>query len=173
MVQLKRSLIYRDFEQAFREMAGVPVTPRPIEAFDLSHQGRPERRSVLRAHRAAEQIVCRGPWNSSVASNKKRVATENAPLLRWALQFSRAGAGWLRFCKPDGKDFANATRQLLQFGAEMDVKRLKNAYFQTRVVSKKRIDRPAAHDFHSASRRAQQLCYGRRQHLGYAEGSAP
>ena len=42
--------------------------------------------------------------------------------------------------EPDGEDFASATKQLLQFGAEVDVKRLEEAYFQTRVVSKRQYE---------------------------------
>jgi AraC-like DNA-binding protein len=42
--------------------------------------------------------------------------------------------------KADAAVFENATKQLLQFGAEVDVKRLEEAYFQTRVVSKKQYE---------------------------------
>ena len=42
VAQLKRSRIYRDYEQAFRETTGLPITLRPIEAFDLPHQGDPK-----------------------------------------------------------------------------------------------------------------------------------
>src|SRR6266542_1426873 len=39
--QLRRSQVYRDYEQAFRETTGLPITLRPVEAFDLPHHGDP------------------------------------------------------------------------------------------------------------------------------------
>src|SRR4051812_41272626 len=42
VAQLKRSQVYRDYEQAFRETTGMPIALRPIEAFDLPHHGDPK-----------------------------------------------------------------------------------------------------------------------------------
>src|SRR6476660_1481221 len=42
VAQLKRSQVYRDYEQAFRETTGLPITLRPTEAFDLPHHGDPK-----------------------------------------------------------------------------------------------------------------------------------
>src|SRR5690606_22065312 len=39
--QRKRSQIYRDYEQAFRDTTGLPINLRPIEAFNLPHHGDP------------------------------------------------------------------------------------------------------------------------------------
>ena len=40
--QLRESDIYRDYEKAFREITGLPINLRPIEAFDLPHHGDPK-----------------------------------------------------------------------------------------------------------------------------------
>jgi len=37
--QLARSEIYRDYERAFRDATGLPLSLRAVEAFDLPHQG--------------------------------------------------------------------------------------------------------------------------------------
>jgi len=37
--QLARSEIYRDYEHAFRDATGSPLSLRAVEAFDLPHQG--------------------------------------------------------------------------------------------------------------------------------------
>src|ERR1043166_574895 len=42
VAQLKRSRIFRDYEQAFRETTGLPITLRPVETFDLPHHGDPK-----------------------------------------------------------------------------------------------------------------------------------
>jgi len=41
---------------------------------------------------------------------------------------------------PSREQFARTARTLLKWGAEVDVKRLEEAYFQTRVVSKKQYE---------------------------------
>ena len=41
---------------------------------------------------------------------------------------------------PTKADFAKSTRQLLEWGVQTDLKRLEEAYFQTRVVSKKHYE---------------------------------
>jgi AraC-like DNA-binding protein len=48
--------------------------------------------------------------------------------------------GQILLNEPDGASFAQATKNLLQLGVEMDVKRLEEAYFQTRVISKKQYE---------------------------------
>ena len=151
VAQLKRSRIYRDYEQAFRETTGLPITLRPIEAFDLPHQGDPK-----------ESPFCAlmGKSNKSCAAclQLQRRVEEEARLQPKTLRcFAglcdsavpvRVGENLVAFLqtgqvlmeKPDSEDFAHATRQLLQFGAQVDVKRLEEAYFQTRVVSKKQYE---------------------------------
>ena len=42
VAQLKRSQVFRDYEQAFRETTGLPINLRPVEAFDLPHHGDPK-----------------------------------------------------------------------------------------------------------------------------------
>ena len=41
VAQLRRSEVFRDYERAFRETTGLPITLRPIEGFDLPHHGDP------------------------------------------------------------------------------------------------------------------------------------
>jgi len=41
VAQLKRTRIFRDYEQAFRETTGLPISLRPVEGFDLPHQADP------------------------------------------------------------------------------------------------------------------------------------
>jgi AraC-like DNA-binding protein len=41
---------------------------------------------------------------------------------------------------PGKAEFAKATRELVRFGAEVDLKRLEEAYFQTRVITRKQYE---------------------------------
>jgi AraC-like DNA-binding protein len=42
--------------------------------------------------------------------------------------------------QPNKQEFKRTTRELLKFGAEVDVKRLEEAYFQTRVLDRKQYE---------------------------------
>ncbi len=151
VAQLKRSRIYRDYEQAFRETTGLPITLRPIEAFDLPHQGDPKEAPFC-------ALMAQSNKSCAACLQLQRRVEEEARLQPKTLRcFAglcdsavpvRVGENLVAFLqtgqvlmeKPNGEDFASATRQLLQFGAEVDVKRLEEAYFQTRVVSKKQYE---------------------------------
>jgi AraC-like DNA-binding protein/ligand-binding sensor protein len=151
VAQLKRSRIYRDYEQAFRETTGLPITLRPIEAFDLPHQGDPKESPFC-------ALMARSNRSCAACLQLQRRVEEEARLQPKTLRcFAglcdsavpvRVGENLVAFLqtgqvlmeKPDGEGFANATKELLQFGVEVDVKRLEEAYFQTRVVSKKQYE---------------------------------
>jgi AraC-like DNA-binding protein/ligand-binding sensor protein len=151
VAQLKRSRIFRDYEQAFRETTGLPITLRPIEAFDLPHQG-DSKENPFCALMAQSNKSC-----SACLQLQRRVEEEARFQPKTLRCFAglcdsavpvRVGENLVAFLqtgqvfmeKPEGGDFARAARQLLQFGTEVDVKRLEEAYFQTRVVSKKQYE---------------------------------
>jgi len=48
--------------------------------------------------------------------------------------------GQIMLHQPSKREFKKVTRQLLEWGREIDVKRLEEAYFQTRVVSKRQYE---------------------------------
>jgi AraC-like DNA-binding protein len=151
VAQLRRSRIYRDYEQAFRETTGLPLSLRPAEALDLAHRGDP-REAPFCALMAASNHSC-----AACLQMQRRVEQE-APLRPSTLKcFAglcdsavpvRVGENLIAFLQtgqvllhePSGADFTRATRALLRFGTEVDLKRLEEAYFQTRVVTPRQYD---------------------------------
>ncbi len=149
--QLKRSQIYRDYEQSFRDTTGLPINLRALEAFDLPHHKDPN-----------ENPFCAlmGKSNQSCAAClqlQKKVEVEAqlepktlkcfAGLCDSAVPI-RVGENLVAFLqtgqvllhKPSQKQFAQATRQILKFGTDVDLKQLEEAFFQSRVVNKKQYD---------------------------------
>lgn len=151
VAQLKRSRVFRDYEQAFRETTGLPIALRPIEAFDLPHHGDPKE-SPFCALMAQTNRSC------AACLQLQRRVEEEARLQPKTLKcFAglcdsavpvRVGDNLIAFLQtgqillhePDANEFSGVTRQLLQWGASVDVKRLEEAYFQTRVVSRKQYE---------------------------------
>jgi AraC-like DNA-binding protein/ligand-binding sensor protein len=151
VAQLKHSQIYRDYEQAFRETTGLPINLRPIEAFDLPH-----------AHDPKQNLFCAlmAETNQSCAAclqlqRKVEVEAQLEPktlkcfagLCDSAVPV-RVGDNLVAFLQtgqillhqPRKREFSKVTRELLGWGVEADLKRLEEAYFQTRVLKKKQYE---------------------------------
>ncbi len=149
--QLKESQIFRDYERAFRDTTGLPITLRPLEAFDLPHHGDPKEAPFC-ALMARTNQTC-----SACLQLQKRVEEEARLEPKTLKCFAglcdsavpvRVGENLVAFLqtgqvllhKPSSLDFRKVTRELLAFGVETDFKRLEEAYFQTRVLDKKQHD---------------------------------
>ena len=151
VAQLKRSRIYRDYEQAFRDTTGLPISLRATEAFDLPHQGDPKENPFC-------MIMARSNQSCAACLQLQRRVEEEARLVPKTLKcFAglcdsavpvRVGDNLVAFLQtgqillhtPTKAEFAKTTRQLLKFGTEVDMKRLEEAYFQTRVITKKQYE---------------------------------
>ena len=151
VAQLRRSQIYKDYEQAFRETTGLPINLRAIEAFDLPHHNDPQE-SPFCALMAQSNPSC-----SACLQLQKKVE-EQARLEPKTLKcFAglcdsavpvRVGENLVAFLQtgqillhtPTKAEFAKTTRQLLKWGTEVDLKRLEEAYFQTRVITKQHYE---------------------------------
>jgi AraC-like DNA-binding protein len=147
VAQLKRSQVFRDYEHAFRETTGLPINLRPIEAFDLPHHGDPKE-SPFCALMARSNHSC-----AACLQMQKRVEDEARLEPKTLKCFAglcdsavpvRVGENLIAFLQtgqillhaPSKTEFTRATRQLVEWGTEVDLKRLEEAYFQTRVVSR-------------------------------------
>lgn len=149
--QLRRSQMFRDYEQAFRETTGFPITLRPIEAFDLPHHGDPNEAPFC-------ALMARSNHSCAACLQLQRRVEEEARLSPKTLKcFAglcdsavpvRVGDNLVAFLQtgqillhsPKHSEFTRATRDLLRFGAEVDVQQLQEAYFQTRVVTRKHYE---------------------------------
>jgi AraC-like DNA-binding protein/ligand-binding sensor protein len=151
VAQLKRSQVYRDYEQAFRETTGLPISLRPTEAFDLPHHGDPKE---------APFCSLMSQSNHSCAAclqQQKRVEVEAQLEPKTLKCFAglcdsavpvRVGENLIAFLQtgqillhaPKQSEFSRTTRELLALGTEVDLKQLEDAYFQTRVVTRKQYE---------------------------------
>jgi AraC-like DNA-binding protein/ligand-binding sensor protein len=151
VAQLKRSQIFRDYEQAFRETTGLPITLRPTEAFDLPHHGDPNESPFC-------ALMAKSNHSCAACLQLQRRVEEEAQIEPKTLKcFAgmcdsavpvRVGDNLIAFLQtgqillhaPGKADFAKATRELVKFGAEVDVKQLEDAYYQTRVITRKQYE---------------------------------
>jgi AraC-like DNA-binding protein/ligand-binding sensor protein len=146
--QLKRTQVYQDYEEAFRETTGLPINLRPIEAFNLPHHGDPKENpfcalmaqnnpscaACLQLQKTIEQQATLEPKTLQCFAG---LCDSAVPIRVGENLIAFLQTGQILLHKPSAKQFRATTRQLLKWGTEVDLKRLEEAYFQTRVVSKK------------------------------------
>ena len=149
--QLKSSELYRDYERAFRETTGLPINLRAIEAFDLPHSRDPnqnpfcallaqtnqtcaaclqlQRKVEVEARLEPKTLKCfAGLCDSAVPV---RVGENLVAFLQ---------TGQILLHQPNKREFKALTRALINWGVETDLKRLEEAYFQTRVLGKRQYE---------------------------------
>lgn len=149
--QLKRSKIYRDYEQAFRDTTGLPINLRPIEAFDLPFQNDPNENpfcalmaktnhtcaACLQLQRKVEEQAKMEPKTLKCFAG---LCDSAVPIRVGENLVAFLQTGQILLHKPTQEQFAKTTRQLLKFGTDTDLKRLEEAFFQSRVLDKRQYD---------------------------------
>jgi AraC-like DNA-binding protein len=149
--QLKKSQIYRDYEKAFRDTTGMPINLRPIEAFSLPHHEDPKEAPFCSLMAQTNQTC------SACLQLQKRVEEEAKLEPKTLKCFAglcdaavpvRVGENLVAFlqtgqvfiAKPSAKDFTRVAKDLVNWGVQTDLKRIEEAYFQTRVLDRKQFD---------------------------------
>ncbi len=151
VADLKQSQIYRNYEQAFRETTGLPINLRPIEAFDLPHHKDPNENpfcalmattnhscaACLQLQRRVEEEAQLEPKTLKCFAG---LCDSAVPIRVGDNLIAFLQTGQILVNQPDAKQFDKVTSQLLKWGTEIDLKKLEEAYFQTRVVTKKQYE---------------------------------
>jgi AraC-like DNA-binding protein/ligand-binding sensor protein len=149
--QLKRSDIYRDYEKAFRETTGLPLSLRPIEAFNLPHADDPKQNpfcalmaqtnqscaACLQLQRKVEQEAQLEPKTLKCFAG---LCDSAVPVRVGDNLVAFLQTGQILLHPPRKREFSKFTREVLGWGVETDLKRFEEAYFQTRVLEKKQYE---------------------------------
>lgn len=149
--KLKRSRIYKDYEQAFRDTTGLPINLRVIEAFDLPHHNDPNENPFC-------ALMAKSNQSCAACLLHQRKVEESAGIEPTTLKcfagmcdssvpvrvgedlvaFLQTGQVFLE--KPDKRRFSGVAKQLLKFGVDFDLKKTEEAWFQGRVLDRRQYD---------------------------------
>jgi AraC-like DNA-binding protein/ligand-binding sensor protein len=151
VAQLKQSQIYRDYEQAFRETTGLPINLRPLEAFDLPHNGDPKENPFCALMASTNQSCAACLQLQRRVEEEARLSPKTLKCFAGFCDSAvpiRVGENLIAFLQtgqvllhqPSREQFDKTTRLLLKWGTQVDVKRLEEAYFQSRVVTRKQYE---------------------------------
>jgi AraC-like DNA-binding protein len=148
VVQLNRSQIYRDYERAFGLATELPLTLRPPKTWSLVQVGRhhenpfcamlAESNKGCAACLATQEKIGDPKATSAVSATCFAGLCDTAVPIRVGhdlIGFLQTGQVALR--KPTAAKFEKIASQLLEMGATVDLRRLEDAYFHSKVLTPK------------------------------------
>jgi len=142
---LTESAIFRDYEKAFTEATGLPVSLTPVESWELPHRGK---KSINRfceamAQKSCSCAACLRTQGKLTEGAREEACTEmcDMGMLDTAVPVKLGSEllGFLKtgqiFCeKPTAEKFQRVSRQLEEWGIPVNHE-LEEAYFATRVMT--------------------------------------
>ncbi|MEO0795628.1 MAG: PocR ligand-binding domain-containing protein [Verrucomicrobiota bacterium] len=149
--RLESGKLFQDYQEAFFKATGLPLAIRPIRSFDNALQGvkgenpfcaimaktnvgcancrQMQKRLEETAQLEADSLHCfAGLCDTAVPI---RVGNELIAFLQ---------TGQILLHQPNQEEFSRATRQILKWGSEVNLKQLEEAYFQTRVFDREQYE---------------------------------
>jgi AraC-like DNA-binding protein len=143
---LAGSKIYQDYERAFSEATGLPVALRSVESWQLPHHGKKFENSFCQmlAQKSRSCAACLQTQQqlSETATHEAKTVTCQAGLCDTAVPV-RMGDQLIGFLttgqvfrkEPTEAQFKRTAKLLAGWGVQLDEKKLRSAYFDTRVLS--------------------------------------
>lgn len=149
--RLSRSKIYRDYERAFSQSTGLPLKLRAMETWHLVHRGARFENPfcALMAKHSRACAACLEVQHKIVES--PGIAAKSvicfAGLCETAVpvQLGNKLIGFLQtgqilLKKPTHRQFTRIARQLLEWGLKVNLGQLEEAYFHTRLLTRKQYE---------------------------------
>jgi AraC-like DNA-binding protein len=145
---LTDSKVYQNYERAFTEATGLPVSLRPVETWQLPHHGKrnENRFCAFMSQKSRSCAACLQVQQelSEAATLEARTVTCPVGLCDTAVPI-RTGSRLIGFLqtgqvfrkKPSAAQFDRTLKLMGQWGVEVDAQELREAYFETRVLSAK------------------------------------
>lgn len=148
---LASSQIYRDYEQAFSKTTGLPLSLRPVDPWQLVHHGKPAESpfcALMAEHNRAcaacleTQAKIASGGNSGPRTVKcfAGLCDTGVPVSVGDELLGFLQTGQILLQKPTRAQFKRVAAQLVEWGWKVDLRRLEEAYFQTRVISPKQYE---------------------------------
>ncbi len=151
---LASSPIYQDYEAAYTEATGLPVTLRPVECWQIPLHGQRKENPfcalIASKSRACAACLQMQEKLSQEASQKPATVVCSYGLCETAVPV-RLGHETIGFLqtgqvmrqKPTNAQFSRVSKQIEEQSLGLDQEKAREAYFQTPVVSEKKLDADA------------------------------
>lgn len=148
---LTKSPLYREFEQAYSEITGLPMTLRPVETWQLPLHGKRKENPfcALMAEKSRSCAACLQMQEKLCKSavEEPRSLTCNYGLCEMAVPV-RLGTDTIGFLQtgqvmkaaPTEAQFEKVAKEFAEHGHDVSPERLHELYFATPVVSNKKLE---------------------------------
>ncbi len=151
VTQLEESDIFRDYQDAFRHTTGLPLNLRAAGAFNLPHRQDPNQNPfcALMAksnHTCAACLQLQARMEEEANMEPKTLkcfaglCDSSVPVRVGDNLVAFLQTGQILRHSPTKKQFSSVTRAILNYGTDVDLKRLEEAWFHTRVVPTKQYE---------------------------------
>ena len=149
--QLTRSQIFQDYERAFAQATGLPLALRPPEVWSFAH-GRKRNQNpfctLMSSHsRSCAACLQAQEQTNGAALNGAKTVICFAGLCDTAVPVRLGGelvgflqTGQVMLKQPTKAQFARTARQLLEWGLKVDLGKVEEAYFHTKVLKPKEYE---------------------------------
>jgi len=143
--RLSRSQIFQDYEEAFSRTTGLPLTLRPVEVWQLAHQGKKHQNpfcalmgqdsracaACLDVQRKIADVSATGPQTMVCFAGFCEAAV---PIHMGNELIGFLQTGQVLRKAPSRNDFHRVTRHLLRWGMRVNLAKLEEAYFHSLVL---------------------------------------
>jgi AraC-like DNA-binding protein len=145
--KISRSQLYRDYERAFSETTHLPLSFRPIDMWNLPLHGKKNENPfcALMAQSNASCANCL-EQQQDLANPKTKgpvsivcfagLQESSVPIYIGKDLLGFLQTGQIAFKEPTKAQFSRVAKQLLAWGVKTDLKKMEEAFFHTRVISK-------------------------------------
>jgi AraC-like DNA-binding protein len=142
---LTESAIFRDYERAFSEATGLPVSLSPVESWQLPHRGKKtvNRFCEVMAQKSCSCAACLRTQGRLAEGAREAACTEQCEMGMYdtavPIKLGSELLGFLQtgqvFCKkPTAAQFARVAKKLEEWGIPVDHD-IEEAYFATKVMT--------------------------------------
>ena len=149
--QLSKSQIFRDYEVAFNEATRLPLALRPHEVWHHALQGKKHENPfcALMSKSNRSCAACLRVQQELIDGETEEVQTTTcfAGLSETAIPIHVGNkvvgflqTGQVAFRKPTDAGFSRVSQQLIAWGAKVDLTKLEDAYFHSRVLSQEQYE---------------------------------
>jgi AraC-like DNA-binding protein/ligand-binding sensor protein len=153
--KLRRSQLYKDYEQAFTASTQLPLTMRAMEYWQVPHEGQPQQNPfcalVARKNKGcaacletsqklAEAVGGEGSSRPVTVKCFAGLCDSGVPLRFGNKAIGMLQTGQVALEPPSRERFKTIAEKLIEWGAEVDLKELEEAYFESKVLTKEQYE---------------------------------
>ncbi len=149
--KLSLSQIFKDYERAFGELTGLPLSLRNEEVLRLVQHGKKHENPFCallakNSHSCAECLRVQDVIGRRKGIHAHTVACfaglcdTAVPIQAGDLKIGLLQTGQVFLKKPNRRGFRKAARQLLDWGSSVNLQQLEEAYFHSQVLSREKYE---------------------------------